>query len=124
MAVTPENIATALGRPSPALESETRAQWVMWIDDALMLIGARLDIADLDPAKVDYVVREAVKAMVLRPDDATTVEVAVDDARVSRRYESGTGRVTILDSWWDLLSPSSSQSGAFSTRPGFQPDCW
>lgn len=114
MAVTPENIAVALGRTAPAIDSTESQQWDMWIADALMLIEARLgDLAELDQAKLDYVVREAVVAHVRKPDDATQVEIAVDDARSSRTYRTSKGRVTILDEWWDLLSPTSA-SGAFA----------
>lgn len=113
MAVTPETIAVALGRTAPADGSAEFLQWQMWIGDALMLIDARLgDPALLDQAKLDYVVREAVKAHVLKPDDATEVRVAVDDASTARTYRSSKGRVFILDEWWDLLSPTVS-SGAF-----------
>jgi hypothetical protein len=123
MAVTPDVIAVALGRPLPATDSVSWQQWSMWIDDALFLIGRRLgDPTLLDQGALDYVVREAVKAMVLRPDDATQVDIAVDDARVSKRYTSGSGRVTILNEWWDLLSPASATSGAFSVRPYGAPD--
>lgn len=124
MTVTPDIIAVALGRSS--FDSTTEAQWEMWIDDALMLISARLvgdatgqvaSLDDLDQTKVDYVVREAVVAQVQRPDDATTVDVRVDDGAVSKTYRSSAGRVFIRDEWWDLLSPSSSSSGAFSIRP-------
>ena len=112
MAVTPETIATALGRAT--FTSDEDAQWSMWIDDALLLIEARLgDPAELDQARLDYVVREAVVAHIRHPDDATQVSVSVDDASTSRTYRSGKGRVTILDEWWDLLSPDTGKSGAF-----------
>lgn len=126
MAVTPDDIAVALGRTAPEDGSTEAQQWEMWISDALMLIAARLvgddtgqveSLEDLDEAKLDYVVREAVVAQVRRPDDATQVEVRVDDGSVGKTYRSSSGRVTILDIWWDLLSPSSSASGAFSIRP-------
>lgn len=126
MAVTPDTIAVALGRTAPVADSAEFLQWEMWISDALMLISARLvgdltgqvaSLGDLDQTKLDYVVREAVKAQVLRPDDATQVEVRVDDASVGRTYRSSSGRVTIRDEWWDLLSPTDSTSGAFSIRP-------
>ncbi len=81
------------------------------------LIEARLgDLALLDGNKVAYVIREAVVAQVLRPDDATTVDVSVDDGRVSKTYRSSAGRVAIRDDWWDLLSPNQ-ESGAFSIVP-------
>ena len=116
--VTPDDIAVALGRPSPAPDSAEYKQWQLWIGDAQMLIQARLgDLTALDPDVLAYVVREAVVAQVRRPDDATMVDVSVDDGRVSKTYRSGAGRVTIQDQWWDLLSPSDSKSGAFSITP-------
>lgn len=112
MAVTPATIATALGVAVPTSGSPAEAQWSMWIDDALMLIEARLgDPSLLDQARLDYVVREAVAAMARRPDDATQVAISVDDGSVSRTYRSGTGRVTILDEWWALLAPTTSTAG-------------
>lgn len=117
MAVTPETIAVALGRTAPDQGSPEWVQWEMWIGDALMLIEARLgDPAELDQAKLDYVVREAVAAHVRRPDDVTQVSTSVDDGSTSRTYRSGKGRVTILDEWWDLLAPKTS-GRAFSFRP-------
>lgn len=113
MAVTPANIAVALGRTVPDPDSAEYQQWAMWIADALMLIEARLgDPAALNQAKVDYVVREAVVAHIRHPDDATQVDIAVDDGSVSRKYATSRGRVRIIDDWWDLLSPVQS-SGAF-----------
>lgn len=113
MAVTADNIATALMRSAPADGSAEALQWAMWITDARLLIAARLgDIYALNQTVLDYVVREAVVAQVRRPDDATQVSVSVDDGNVSRQYRTGHGRVTILDEWWDLLSPR--ESGAFS----------
>jgi hypothetical protein len=118
MTVTTDTIAVALGRTAPAPGSVEADQWSLWISDALMLIGARLgDTTLLDQDKLDYVVREAVVAQVRRPDDATAVDIAVDDGRVSRTYRSSAGRVTIRSEWWDLLSPTASTSGAFSIRP-------
>jgi hypothetical protein len=119
MAVTPETIAVALGRTAPAPDAAEYAQWDMWIADARMLIAARLgDLFALDQDALDYVVREAVVAQVRRPDDATSVEVRVDDGAVGRTYRTSAGRVTIRDEWWDLLSPSDSTAGAFSIRVG------
>lgn len=104
MTITADKIATALGR---ATYTETEeAQWELWISDALLLIKARLgDPDELDEAKLDYVVREAVVAHVRNPDNATQVTVSVDDASSSRSYRSSKGRVTILDEWWALLAP-------------------
>lgn len=113
MAVTPADIAVALGRTDSPSGTEA-AQWDMWISDARLLIEARLgDLDALDQAKLDYVVREAVVAQVRRPDDATQVTVSVNDASTSKTYQRGAGRVTILDAWWELLSPTKPRGRAF-----------
>lgn len=124
MTVTPALIAVALSRTAPLDTTPEYEQWEMWIGDALMLIEARLvgtgagqvaSLAELDQAKLDYVVREAVVAQVRRPDDATQVAISVDDGSVSRTYRTSAGRVEIRDEWWELLSPDSGESGkAFS----------
>lgn len=114
MTVTPEVVATVLGRTAPAYGSVESDQWALWIGDATMLIEARLgDLALLDQVKLDYVVREAVAAHVRKPDDATQVTISVDDASTSRTYRSSAGRVVILDEWWQLLSPTTA-GGAFA----------
>jgi hypothetical protein len=117
MSVTPNMIAVALGQAAPEPDSIQDQQWSLWIDDAYMLIDTRrlsLDpTIEIDQAKLDYVVREAVVAHVKKPDDATQVTVSVDDASTSRSYRSGKGRVTILDEWWTLLGLTD-PGGAFS----------
>lgn len=119
MGVTLDMIATGLGRTAPPIPSLEADQWQMWINDALMLISARLgDLSDpsINQAALDYVVREAVVAHIRRPDDAASVDVRVDDGQVSKTYRTASGRVTILDEWWGLLVPKTS-SRAFSFRP-------
>lgn len=116
MSVTPAMLAVALGQTAPESGSVTDLQWKMWIDDAVMLIDSRrVDLGAFPPdaAKLDYVVREAVVEHIKRPDNATQVTIAVDDSSSSRSYQSGKGRVVILDEWWVLLGLSES-SGAFS----------
>ena len=118
MAVTPENIAVAMGVAAPESDSIQWQQWSLWIDDAVMLIENRAEQLDIDPAtigelKFDYVVRESVVAHIKKPDDATHVSVQVDDGMTSKSYRSGKGRVTILDEWWVLLGLTD-PSGAFS----------
>jgi hypothetical protein len=113
---TVHEIAVSLGRPFSDVSEEQQAQWEMWISEALVLIEDRLgDPSLLDQDKLDLVVRRAVKAMVLRPDNATTVDIAIDDGRISKRYSSGKGDVTIRDDWWALL-------GATRTRRAFSVD--
>lgn len=116
MAVTPSNIAVALGVAAPEPGSITEQQWELWISDAEMLIDIRqtaLAVETIDAAKIDYVVREAVVAHVKKPDDATQVTVSVDDGSTSKSYRSGKGRVTILDEWWVLLGLTDPK-GAFA----------
>lgn len=117
MSVTPADIAVALGRTAPAVDSAESMQWQMWIDDADMLIQARIDSISptptVDQMRRDYVVREAVVTQVRRPDDATQVTISVDDASTSKTYRSSAGRVTILDQWWSLLGLTPTSGGAF-----------
>lgn len=117
--VTPADIAAELGRPVPDSSSPTFAQWSMWIEQAYNRIKWRaqevgVDFDSLDEEKVDYVVLLAVASHVRRPEDATQVTVSVDDASTSRMYQSGAGRVTILDEWWDLLGLTRTSGKAFS----------
>lgn len=117
MSIGTDDIEAALGRSTPPTSTEL-AQWAMWIDDALLLIEARLgDPDELNQARLAYVVREAVIAHIRRPDDATHVDVAVDDGRVSKTYRTSAGRITIRDEWWNLLSPQGEGGTAFSIRP-------
>ena len=118
MAVTPGTIAVAMGVAAPEPNSIQWQQWQLWIDDAGMLIETRAEKLGVDPTTIDelkrdYVTREAVVAQVKKPDDATQVTISVDDATSSRTYQSGKGRVTILDEWWSLLGLVE-QSGAFA----------
>lgn len=132
MSVTPDTIAVALGQTAPVPDSVQWKQWELWITDAEMLIEMRRLAAEpipvIDEAKLDYVVREAVVAQVKKPDDATQVTVSIDDASSSRTYQSGKGRVTILDEWWTLLGLTESNGGAYSvdtvgTRSSHLPWC-
>jgi hypothetical protein len=118
MSVTPEMLAVALGQAAPEPGSVTEQQWQMWINDAVMLVDTRavqigIVPGDIDEAKLDYVVREAVVAHIRKPDDATQVTVSVDDGSTSKSYRSGNGRVKILDEWWALLGLTDPK-GAFA----------
>lgn len=115
MAVELEEIADEAGIATPEPDSQQARQWSMWMADALLQIRVRLgDVNLLDAAVVDYVVRKSVAEKIKRPDGATSVEVAVDDARVSRTYNKASGQVTILPEWWAMLSPQAERGRAFS----------
>lgn len=115
MTVQVSDLETALGRTLTATEE---AQASQWMSDALMLITVRLgDLTELNQDALDYVVREAVVARFRNPEGFQSE--SIDD--YTYRHGSETRRVTILDEWWALLSPVS-ESSAWSTRPGFEPD--
>lgn len=117
---TVNDVATSLGRPISEVSTAEQAQWEMWLGDAERQIRGRLgDVSLLDQDDLAFVEREAVVLKVKRPDAARTVSITVDDGTVSKTYD--TGQVTILEEWWNLLSPNI-QAAAFSTRPGFEPD--
>lgn len=124
MAVYPHDIAVAIGRDPSSLTAEQASQWQLWIDDARLLILARLrretgpadELSSLDQPTLDYVVRESVVHHIRHPDDATQVDVQIDDGRVSKRFASSTGRVTIRAEWWELLFPGAEES-AFTVTP-------
>ena len=116
MATSVTNVQITVGRTLTATET---AQATLWIEDARAIISlgrdgrSIVDLDGLDQTTLDMVVREAVASRVKRPDDASQVSVQVDDAQVSRRYESGTGQIEITDRWWDMLFPTTSR-GAFT----------
>ena len=101
--VSIDQIEDRLGRP--LTEAEQR-QVPLWIGDAEAAIErrmSRLGVSQVDLNDRMRVVQKAVTAMAKRPDDATRVDIAVDDARVGKTYSSSTGEVTIKDEWWDEL---------------------
>lgn len=123
MAVDLADIATTLLRAAPEASSPEGKAWAMWIDDARRQIHSRLgDLDQLDQGNLDYVVREAVARKAKRPDSATKIDVAVDDGSLSKTYERSDGLVTILDDWWNLLSPGS-DDGAWTIRPAGTGPC-
>lgn len=124
MAVDLDDVATTLLRSAPTPSSPEGKAWAMWIDDARRQIQGRLgDLDALDQGTLDYVVREAVALKIKRPDPATKVDVTIDDGSLSKTYEKAAGQVTILDEWWNLLSPGS-DAGAWTIRPaGTGPGC-
>ena len=123
MAVTVDQIAAHMGVATPSADSPTARQWTAWIEHAGFLVDQRADRMGVvvDEAVKDRVVTLAVVEMARNPQAVSQVDVAVDDGRVSRRFSSSTGQVSILDEWWVWLGLAG-VSAAFSTRPGFEPD--
>lgn len=113
---TYSDVAVALGRPISDTNEQAQVTW--WISAAELQIQARLgDLSALDQDVLNYVVVEAVAAKAQNPGNAQYE--AIDDYRYGLPAESR--RVTILDEWWQMLDPTIS-AGAFSSRPGFEPD--
>lgn len=118
-----EDVAVALGRP--IAEVAEQQQVTYWLNGAEMVIASRLgDVSLLDQDVLTYVEVEAVVAKMLNPSGFQSE--TVDD--YTYRFGAETRRVTILDEWWELLTPNSS-SDAFSIRPfgepGWaEPDAW
>jgi len=111
-----EDVAVALGRPiSDAAEI---AQVGYWLTGVEIQVKARLgDLTLLDQDVLKYVEVEAVSAKMLNPNGYQSE--TVDD--YTYRFGSESRRVTILDEWWNLLSPTTG-SGTYSIRPYFEPD--
>jgi YesN/AraC family two-component response regulator len=113
--VTWRDVQATLGRTLTTLQQQ---QADKWITQARTIIGARAvreatTLDGLDQDILAMVVTEAVANRMKRPDDATQVQVQVDDAQTTRRYESATGQIEITEDWWDILFPSTSAT-AFS----------
>lgn len=120
MAVTVEDVATT-ARTAVTSEADNAAvaQWIADVELRLRLhFGDRLP--DLDTGAVDYVIREVVAARLLRPrDESSSQSVAVDDATVTRRWETSGGQGRSWDDWlaWlDGLLPDATSGGAWSIR--------
>lgn len=120
MAVEPDDIARTLEQEAPSESSATFKAWKQWIADARTQIRVRLgDLDRLDQEVLDYVVREAVAEKVRNPTGVKQSSVTIDDGTISKTYQGGTGKVTILDEWWAMLTPTGADDrGAFTIRPG------
>lgn len=126
--IIPDDIADELGRPRPAVDSDTFRQWQRWITTTYERIEAyRIanNLPEPDPGQLDYVVLMVVASrarMNNRDDGATQVTVSIDDGSTTRMYPTGTDSVVIdLGPWWGQLWPGQG-AGAFSFRPTFEPD--
>jgi len=131
---TPQDVALEY-RGSTSVSSSENFQWQSWIDRVTRSIERRFRRAGFDleqqvtlqnPARGD--VQDAIVAAVIRkisnPNGDTSTTVTIDDGSVTRRKE-GAGTVAgldLTDAEWEELLPSTT-SMAFSTRPGFTPDC-
>ena len=117
-------VEAELGRTLTSTETTQAEQRVK---NALVLIRVRLgaDLAGVDSDALVLVLGEILLGRIEAATPTGVVEdsESIDDYTFRRRYSQATSRVTILPEWWDLLAPAR-ESGAFSTRPTFEPDEW
>lgn len=128
-----DDVAVRLGRP--ITDADEIAQVTAWLEDveAAIIRGFRragMVLADQvtlgDPTEADLVSVESkrVAAKVKNPDaKETSVTRSIDDAQVTTRREkvSVEDELDLTDSDWQILLPVMA-GGAFSSRPGFEPD--
>lgn len=113
---TVNDVATSLGRP--ITDTTEVAQVEQWLADAELLIRLRLgDVTLLDQDALAFVEREAVVLKMRNPEGYSSE--SIDD--YTYRWGRDSGRVTITDEWWEMLSPET-EGGAFTIRPSYVAD--
>lgn len=116
---TAGDVGANLGRPLSAAEDSQARLWIGWAEQAIFRRMGSL--FELDADVVSMVVVEAVTARLRSPEPVTQVDVQVDDASVSKRYQKSSGLIEITDEWWSALGWSGT-SGAFTVTPYGAPD--
>lgn len=139
---TPDQVAVELGRSTDSITDTERIQWQSWLDrveraiyrrfkrsgldlDAQIALGdpTAEDVADVEVAAVARKFRVSEAASKIAPGTSRTR--SIDDGSITdrndSRIDSGYEPLDLLDDEWASLLPSA-LGGAFSTRPGFEPD--
>lgn len=132
----PSDVAVELGRPVSSVTGTDVAQWQAWLDRversiertfrrAGLTFSAQVSLGDPSADEVRDVEVAAVVRKVQNPTwGVTSTTRSIDDASVTSRRE-GAGvdadPLDLLADEWSSLLPGS-DSPAFSTRPGFDPD--
>lgn len=117
--LTSAAIAATVAELGRTLTEVEVTQATQRVKNALVVIRGRLgqSLTGVEDASLVYVLGEVLLARLRNPEGFQSE--SIDD--YTYRFGSETRRVTILAEWWALLSPVG-DSGAFSTRPGFEPD--
>ena len=116
---TPEMVSGNLGRPLSAAEQNQAELWIGWAEKAIeSRMGA---LHNLDRTTLEMVVTEAVTARLRSPEPVTQVDIQVDDASVSQRYQRSSGLIEILPEWWAALGWVDTAGGAFTIAPSYEP---
>jgi len=126
---TENDVAAELGRPTPT-DPTVVAQWRRWLTRIENMIVARIpDLVDritageIQQGLVADVEASAVARKILNPEGLRQITKAIDDGSVTKLIDQSrsTGELGLTEDEWALLLPTA-DSGAFSTRPGFEPD--
>lgn len=119
------DVGVRLGRP--ITDADEIAQVNAWLGDAEGLILSRIPdllerVAAGFPlaANIVKIEADAVIRKIKNPDGK--VSEGVDDYNYRLNENARKGEIFLTDDEWAQLMPVST-SGAFSTRPGFVPDC-
>lgn len=120
--VNAADVADNLLKTFTSAEDLKVTKWLDWIE---ALIKRRVDPASLDQTLLGMVAIEVASQKLRNESGATSQEVSVDDARVVTRYRESvtTDLAALLEPWWETLIPSSTDGGAFTIRPSYEPDC-
>lgn len=123
------DVAAELGRPIPT-DPNTIAQWNRWLTRIENRILARIpDLTDrvtageISAGLVADLEASAVARKALNPEGVRQMTRAIDDGSVTKTIDQtrSAGELELTEDEWALLLPTS-ESGAFSTRPGSEPD--
>lgn len=126
---TVSDVAAELGRPIPS-DVNVINQWNRWLSRVENIIVARIpDLAGriaegtLSAALVADVEAAAVARKAQNPEGLRQTTKSIDDGSVTKIVDQSrsVGEIDLLPEEWALLLPRA-DSGAFSTRPGFEPD--
>lgn len=116
--VIPEMVSDNLGRPLAATEQRQAELWIGWAEKAIeSRMGA---LHNLDRTTLEMVVTEVVTARLRSPEPVTQVDIQVDDASVSKRYQRSSGLIEILPEWWAALGWRDTAGGAFTIAPSYE----
>ncbi len=128
---TVQDVSDRLGRPisDPAEVTQVTA-WLADVESIIeerfaragLVLSAQIALDNPSLATVVRVESEAVIRRIYQPlPGRTSTTRSVDDASVTDRWEGSGTYDWLTDGEWSDLLPSAT-AGAFSTRPGFEPD--
>lgn len=123
------DVAAELGRPIPS-DAPTIAQWNRWltrIENQILAripdLEARVTAGEFSAGLVADIEASAVARKALNPEGVRQMTRAIDDGSVTKTIDQtrSAGELELTEDEWALLLPTA-DSGAFSTRPGSEPD--